>query len=665
MESNNFKVVKIDTIDFEVLIDKAKKLLIKKPKSFPISLERFRREKNVLEKEEDFNKTEPLGVKLPHSAIFKDYLCEEYVPHAYEPSFGASKIAKALEKWYNFWGVEERKIKWDEELSSAIAIVEDILPEERKKSLIYKITKRRLKESLIGSERAHKSFIHGNLLFTHFRKDDSGNLYFTDFDFADDGWVEDDLSRFEVDETINSWKYETSPAEILNLLDKIKNSLEASEIVSKTATEKFNAINYYKRTPFTRYYIKEAEEDLFHNFLINAVNSLEGKLPITPPKPKREVRVLNISWGLPGGVNSYIQAYTRPLEMLGFSFVEIGYDNDDEGEKFSVRRGNKFLPATKEEIEKLLTQHFDIINIHNYIVGLKKNSNSFLEKLLKLRETNKSKIIYTAHGCLKEMFKRAYKIEKSPYIEAQEELLKCADKVIANSYLFRVFTQLYGSDISSKISVVEPSSDAVYYQPSETEVKKLRKTLKDDDTWLITYSGRITIDKGIKELVDSMEIVKGTIEPFGIKAKLLLIGPIDKEIAEYIKDKEYVTYIGEKDREEVLKYISASDINVQPTYYDSFNISILESLLVGKPVVTTDVSGPEHYFNHYVTRAVWSENYTDRVRNFSSALLYAMRNYKEVKKAALKGQRELLFKFHPINTAYQTGWNYLELLYRK
>jgi glycosyltransferase involved in cell wall biosynthesis len=323
------------------------------------------------------------------------------------------------------------------------------------------------------------------------------------------------------------------------------------------------------------------------------------------------------------------------------------------------------LPTTKENIESLLSQPFDIINIHNYLVGLKKNSNSFLEKLLRIRETKGTKIVYTAHGCLKEMSKKVYGIEENPYIEAQEELLKHADRVISNSYLSQVFTQLYGSNLGRKISVVEPSSDAVYYQPSKKEVKKLRKTLKDDDTWLITYSGRITAEKGIRELIDSMEIVKKTIRPFGVKAKLLLIGPIDQEIVEYIKEKEYITYIGEKSREEVLKYVSASDITVQPTYYDSFNISVLESLFYGVPVVTTDVSGPEYYFNHYVTRAVWSENYEERVRNFSSALLYAMRNYKEVKKAALKGQKELLFKYHPINTAYQTGWNYLELLYQR
>jgi len=663
MESNDLKVVKIDTIDFEVLIDKDKKLTIKKPKPFPTSLERFKREKKVLEREEDFNKTEPLDVKIPHSAIFKDYLCEEYIPYAYEPSFGASKIAKALNKWYNFWGVEERKVQWDEELSSAVAIVENSLPEEKKNSLIYKMAKKRLRESLAGSEEAHKSFIHGNLLFDHFRKDDSGNLYFTDFDFADNGWVEDDLSRFEVDETINSWKYEASPAQISNIFDKIENSLEVSEVLNKTATEKFNAINYYKRSPFTRYYIKEAEEDLFHSFLINAVNSLDGQPLIVPPKPKKEVKVLNISWGLPGGVNSYIEAYTRPLERLGFNFVEVGYDIDDTGEKFSIRNGDNFLPATKEEVEKLLYQPFDIIHVHNYVVGLKKDEGSFLERLLKVRETKGTKIVYTAHGCLKEMFKEAYNIEESPYIQAQEELLKHADKVIANSYLSQVFAQLYGADLADKISVVEPSSDATYYRHSKKEVRKLRRALKDDDTWLITYAGRVTTKKGIKELVDGMGIVKRTIRPFHVK--LLLIGPIEKEIEEYIKDKSYVTYLGEKSREEVLKYVAASDITVQPTYYDSFNISILESLFHGVPAVTTDVSGPEYYFNHYVTRAVWSEDYGERVRNFSSALLYAMRNYKEVKKAALEGQKELLFKFHPIVTAYQTGWNYLELLYQK
>jgi glycosyltransferase involved in cell wall biosynthesis len=417
--------------------------------------------------------------------------------------------------------------------------------------------------------------------------------------------------------------------------------------------------------PFTKYYIKEAEEDLFHNFLINVVNSIEGQPLITPPKPKKELKVLNISWGLPGGVNSYIQACTKPLERLGFNFIEIGYDNDGNEEKFSIRNGDKFLPTTKESIESLLSQPFDIINIHNYRVGLKKNGNSFLEKLLKIRETKGSKIVYTAHGCLKEMLKKVYDIEESPYIEAQEELLKHADRVILNSYLSQVFTQLYGSNLGRKISVVEPSSDAVYYQPSKKEVKKLRKTLKDDDIWLITYSGRITAEKGIRELIDSMEIVKRTIKPFGVKAKLLLIGPIDQKIAEYIKEKEYVTYVGEKSREEVLKYVSASDITVQPTYYDSFNISVLESLFYGVPVVTTDVSGPEYYFNHYVTRAVWSKNYEERVRNFSSALLYAMKNYREVKKAALKGQKELLFKYHPVNTAYQTGWNYLELLHQR
>jgi glycosyltransferase involved in cell wall biosynthesis len=53
---------------------------------------------------------------------------------------------------------------------------------------------------------------------------------------------------------------------------------------------------------------------------------------------------------------------------------------------------------------------------------------------------------------------------------------------------------------------------------------------------------------------------------------------------------EHISYLGELQGNELIKRILQSDLIVQPTYHDSFNLSTWEGLILRKKVIVTYIS---------------------------------------------------------------------------
>lgn len=643
----------IETIDFVIKIVRDKNgnlVCIKKAREFPSSIKRFNIEKNVLKEWENFNKILPTQFLIPPTKIKENFFIQPYL-QPYIPN--ENEVKKMLEKWYEFWGVTVSHVDFHNILKETVTFLQSSLPEERINSPLYKEVIKEIPEKFKGIYSGHLSKIHGNLTFENFKRDENGNLYLIDFDFSEEGYVEDDVSRFKVDSII------TKPIPTtLKFFEKLESDLEKDNILNKSTTKAFDVINYLKRLPYTKYYHSDAERDLFDLFLVNSIETLYNKPLTTIPLPERKIRVLNISWGLPGGVNTYIETYTKPLERLGFEFYEIGcsFDENEENPIFSIRKGENFEKVSKELVKELLEKSdFDLINIHNYYIAfpLQKEEN-FFEMIKNVRKKKKIPIVYTMHGHLKEIFEQAgIKDSESPYLRAEKELLEESDIIISNSYLKKSLSKTMPA-LLKKHRVVEPASNIANICD---KILKKKLTNFTEDTWIISYIGRISESKGIMEAIDAV----GLLNKNGFKSVLLLVGPMQAE--EIMKNlPPYVFYCGEKNREDVVSYIKASHITVQPTYYDSFNLSVYESLVCGTPVVASERAGITHYFSKYITRFEWSDDYEERVKYLSNALEYVMENYEEIKEYTEIGRKELLFGFHPIKMAYDIGRCYLDVI---
>lgn len=144
-------------------------------------------------------------------------------------------------------------------------------------------------------------------------------------------------------------------------------------------------------------------------------------------------------------------------------------------------------------------------------------------------------------------------------------------------------------NIEDKVFVLENYVDA------EQIIVKANETLPNkanprDCKLVLCTCGRFSEEKGFDLAVESADILKKN----GVDFVWYFIGDgdlresIEKQISEYSLEKNIVItgYV-----ENPFPYIKACDIYIQPSYHESFGLTIKEALIMGKPIISTDTVG--------------------------------------------------------------------------
>lgn len=107
------------------------------------------------------------------------------------------------------------------------------------------------------------------------------------------------------------------------------------------------------------------------------------------------------------------------------------------------------------------------------------------------------------------------------------------------------------------------------------------------------YIGRLIRDKGVGEYLDACKMIKAE---YGEKVRCLLVGPYDSnpsalksEELQPLVDAGIVEYFGEQ--RDVRPYISQCSIYVLPSYHEGTPKTVLESMAMGRAIITTDAPG--------------------------------------------------------------------------
>jgi glycosyltransferase involved in cell wall biosynthesis len=129
---------------------------------------------------------------------------------------------------------------------------------------------------------------------------------------------------------------------------------------------------------------------------------------------------------------------------------------------------------------------------------------------------------------------------------------------------------------------------------SEEAKQSVRKELNiaDDEKIFITTS-RLALKNGIDDLIKSMNFL---IYKSGIKIKLLILGsgPDEeklKALAEEMRVKEQILFLGHRDYKDLPKYVETADIFCRPSLSEGLGNSFLESMAVNTPIIGTEVGG--------------------------------------------------------------------------
>jgi len=107
---------------------------------------------------------------------------------------------------------------------------------------------------------------------------------------------------------------------------------------------------------------------------------------------------------------------------------------------------------------------------------------------------------------------------------------------------------------------------------------------------IITFIGRVTTDKGVKELIESFRVLQTQALP----CSLLLIGPEEPDApllyqATNLADLAHVYLLGYQPKPE--RWLAVTDILCLPSFREGFGNVVIEAAAMGVPTVGTDIPG--------------------------------------------------------------------------
>ncbi|MGN0998712.1 MAG: glycosyltransferase, partial [Faecousia sp.] len=126
------------------------------------------------------------------------------------------------------------------------------------------------------------------------------------------------------------------------------------------------------------------------------------------------------------------------------------------------------------------------------------------------------------------------------------------------------------------------------------------ETFREDQFHIVTC-GRVSREKGMDLAVEACaKLVETGWED--IHWWIVGGGPAEREVREQISRlgmESHVTMVGMK--ENPYPYIKRADLYVQPSRFEGYPMTILEALVLGQPVISTDNNGAREIIQHEIT----------------------------------------------------------------
>lgn len=167
--------------------------------------------------------------------------------------------------------------------------------------------------------------------------------------------------------------------------------------------------------------------------------------------------------------------------------------------------------------------------------------------------------------------------------------LKNADAIICQSRFLEAEIRNLG--ITNKFFII-PMGAATKKFKVRDKIKARRMLNLPQNKKIILFVGHLVPRKGVKYLIKACKGLSEKNEPF----LCCIIGKgVDevylKRLAAELSLNDYVKFLGQKNHEDVARYINSCDLVVLPSLNEGLPVILCESLACGKPVVATGVAG--------------------------------------------------------------------------
>jgi len=160
---------------------------------------------------------------------------------------------------------------------------------------------------------------------------------------------------------------------------------------------------------------------------------------------------------------------------------------------------------------------------------------------------------------------------------------------------------LYQADLQ-KVVVIPPGVDLERFKPLSQTLAKEHLGIPVADKNIV-FAGRIEPLKGIDTLLLAVSLLR---ERYPEETRNICVAIIggdpwadtpDAEMSRLqalrhdLDIKDFVTFLGSKDQNELPYYYAAAEAVVMPSHYESFGLVALEAMAMGTPVIASEVGG--------------------------------------------------------------------------
>ncbi|GAW94017.1 glycosyltransferase [Calderihabitans maritimus] len=316
--------------------------------------------------------------------------------------------------------------------------------------------------------------------------------------------------------------------------------------------------------------------------------------------------------------NDVVVLYSEGVTPLRRKLYEIAENNEEGIRTLRIRYRKSLIPKTSYFIylfvifrafRKLLRDGFkpDVIHAHVYSAGV---------PAILLGKRYNIPVVISEHfsgfarkslGCL-EKTKAKFVFEN-------------ADLVCPVSIDLKKHIKNYG--IRARFRVVPNTVDMSIFSVAESARTKRDK---EDLRKRMLVVALLDSKKGVPYLLEAIAQLRVERDDFILD--IVGDGPNRKEYEELANSlglADIVYFHGTKKKEEVAEFMKQCDFFVLPSLYETFGVVLIEALACGKPVVTTNVGGP----NEIVTSEVGKLVPPGNSKSLAKAIDYMLDHYQK------------------------------------
>lgn len=215
-----------------------------------------------------------------------------------------------------------------------------------------------------------------------------------------------------------------------------------------------------------------------------------------------------------------------------------------------------------------------------------------------------------------------------------KEIIRNASKVffLSPEYKKQVLKQLFDKEeqerLEKKIHIIPNGIGDFWHENAIEGEKELSKKSLN-----LIFAGRVNKQKNIVRTAMAAE----ALQKKGYTVKFTVVGKLEElEVLERLKAYDFVQYIEQKPKEELIKLYREHDIFVMPSKVETFGLVYPEAMSQGLPVIYTKGQGFDGQFPEgEVGYSVDCED-TDEI---VASILKIVDNYKEIRSRAMEGAK--------------------------